>query len=158
MAIDFDQIQDDMADEIASAITSQSSQGFGTVDVPAEDIAAAYTWSVSGFITTTDTSEVEVGNHIRIKSVGKWYEISNIVTDTRIDLNDKFGFGFQSSTSPSEVTTYPLPDPPTSDAIKDSLGTPIAEAVRNALETFADDAEIRGTTSGSDTIGPGVIS
>lgn len=168
MSINYAQIKDDMATAIADALAAKQGEALSDLAMPAFPLSATFTWNGTATVATPDTSEVTAGDagppvvppdYIQLVSDGKWYKILSVVTDTSVTVEDTFSVGsFPSGATQSAKSAQEIPAPPTSSGLKDALGIPIADAVVDGIKTALDDAEISGTTAGSDTIGPGVIS
>lgn len=157
MAINFNAIEAQIAADIGVSIASGVNDGIATIAVPFAPLVATATWNGTGVVAMADTSELQIGYSIRLNADGNWFLVDSIIEDVSVGVTTQYGAVFPSGATPSSFTDIALPPPATSQSIEDSLGASIGFAVRNALEAFASDAEISGTTAGGDTIGPGVI-
>jgi len=175
MTIDWNTIKSDVADALDAALVAANGQAFAKFPMPEVALSASYTWNGTSTVTTSDTSEVTVydpgdpppsgttpvtpASYIKLDSDGNWYKVISITTDTSVTVQDTYGIGsFPSGSSGSSKALNPPPSPPAAGSFKDKLATPIADTIFDGVEEALDQAEISGTTSGSDTIGPGVIS
>lgn len=75
------------------------------------DLAAAYTWNGTALVTTGDTSEVQVGDWISLKSDGRFFEIASLVPNTSVtlvftQLPDTFPAGPPGTSARSPVEPY----------------------------------------------------
>ena len=155
--IRYAEIEAQIATDIGAGISGGVNSSLAKLDVPATALVAVYTWDGTGVVATPDTSEVVVGSFIRLDSDASWFRVAAILPNTSVFLANDYGSAFPTGATPSSLSDVGLPPASSSESIEDSLGTAIAAAVVAALQTFAGQAEISGTTAGIATIGPGVI-
>lgn len=163
MAINFDNIESIMAATIGTEMSDGINGNVGNLNIPPEaltPIVAILNWDGSTTILTTDTSEFSDsgGEFLKLDADGGWFRTISLVTDTSIVIENLYNLTIPTGSTSSSKSPFNLPEPADANSIEDSLGVAIAKAVRDALETFADDAEISGVDAGTDTVGPGVIS
>lgn len=172
MTIDWNSIKTSVANAAADALAEAQAQAFAQFPISATAIAATYVWDGTAVITTSDTSEVTIGDagsppgtptippsYIRLDSDSNWYKVVSIVPNTSIAIEDTFSVGgFPTGSTQSSKANAPIPAPPSAAGLENKLAVPLVDAILDGVRTALDTAEISGVTAGSDAIGPGVIS
>lgn len=76
---------------------------------PTTALVATYVWNGTVIITTTDTSEVEVGDWISLDADGQLFQIIDVIPNTSIEIDNPIGYPIPSGSSPSSKATRALP-------------------------------------------------
>lgn len=159
MSIDYGLIEGEMAAALSAGLESNLDSQYAGLALPAISLAAVYTWDGTETVSTIDTSEVVVDQYIRLDSDGNWYKIVGVTANISITVEDTYTLGtFPVGITPSSVASVDPPPPLSNSGGMDTFSEAIASAVTDGIQTALDNAEISGTTTGLDTIGPGVIS
>ena len=159
MAIDYPAIQNALIANISAAMESNLDQQYASLPLPATALTGIFVWQGTATVNAPDTSEVAVDQYIRLDADGAWYKITAVTPDVSITISDTYAVGsFPTGSGGSSTANIDPPPPLTGSGSVDSLAEAIAVGVMTAIEAVMDSAEISGTTAGTDTIGPGVIS
>lgn len=125
-------LTDTIAEAIASELESKMDEQYASIAMPPVVIVATYTWDGSSTVTTIDTSEVEVGNFIRLDSDGNWYEVTSIVPNVSVEVSDTYSLG--SFPSGSGGSSKALVNPPPSVSGTGNLD-PFARGIADAFSS-----------------------
>lgn len=160
MALNFDAIESQIAADIGTGMAAGINDGVGNLALPpsaVEVITSTVIWAGTTSVLAADTSQLSEGNLIRLDADGGWFRVVTITVNTGAIIENLYNLTIPSGSSGTSKALIGFPEPSDPQTIEDSMGAAIATSVRNALETFAADAEISGVTAGGATIGPGVI-
>ncbi len=109
--------------------------------ISATAIVAAFTWAGSTTVTSGDTSEVAVGDFIRLDSDGQWFEISAITPSVDVTILNPGSLTIPTGATVSSVDTG-------ADRVTQGLaGPPADSAVGGEVTLFFDNPAIKTTTS-----------
>ena len=76
---------------------------------PTTALSATFVWNGTTIITTTDTSEVEVGDWIRLDADGQLFQIVDEIPNTSVEIDNPIGYPIPSGSTQSSKATRVLP-------------------------------------------------
>lgn len=122
-------------------VTLYIDDGTGTAEsttvVAATVLAATYTWGGTTTITSGDTSEVAVGDFIRLDSDGQWFEISAITPNVDVTILNPGSLTIPSGATASSIDTG-------ADRMTQGLaGPPVDTAVGGEVTLFLDNKPVK---------------
>lgn len=90
MAIDYNDVKDNIAAAISSAVAQAS--GDAMAQLPVQSTGVTATWNATATVQIPDTSGLVAGNYIRTVADGNWYKITT-VNPTNVVVEDTFSKG-----------------------------------------------------------------
>ncbi len=103
----------------------------------ATPLVAVYTWAGSVTVTTGDTSEVAIGDFIRLDSDGQWFEITGITPSTDVTIANPGSLTIPTGATSSSIDTG-------ADKITAGLaGPPVDTAVGGEVTLFTDNKPVK---------------
>jgi hypothetical protein len=76
---------------------------------PTTALAAVYTWNGTTTVTTSDTSEVEIGDWISLDLDGQLYQVVNVTLNTSVEIVNPVGYTIPTGATQSSKSTRNLP-------------------------------------------------
>jgi hypothetical protein len=91
--------------EIGGFVLTRLTEAIG----PTIALSATYTWNGTTTVTTSDTSEVEIGDWISLDADGQLFQIVNVTFNTSVEIDNPEGYAIPSGTSQSSKARRTLP-------------------------------------------------
>ncbi len=114
-----------------------SAETTSTVGSAATALVATYTWAGTVTITTGDTSEVAIGDFIRLDSNFQWFEITGITTNVDVTISNPGSLTIPTGATQSSIDTG-------ADKVTAGLaGPPADSAVGGEVTLFLDNKPIK---------------
>lgn len=129
MSLDYNQLKDDLATAIATAMVATVEDSFSSIPVSGFGLTA--TWDGTSTVLVPDTSTLAVGNFVQSIADGKWYKIASITPNTSIQVTDTFSVGgFPSGGSPSAIAQTLTWDGTPTVTTADTSGLSVGDHIR----------------------------
>jgi uncharacterized phage protein gp47/JayE len=105
-------------------ITIYVDDGTGTAETTeeiAEALSVDYTWDGTTTVLTSDTSDIDEGDWIRLDSDEQFFEVQSVVEDTSVEISNPGALtiptGAGASSKSGDLVTYGLAGPPPNTAV-----------------------------------------
>ncbi len=107
---------------------------YSDLNMPAVALVGSYSWDTTAVVLTDDTSDITVGEFIRLDVDGVWYEVVGpIVAGVSVTIEDTYSVGsFPSGATQTSKATVPMTPPLSGTGNMDTFADAIAEAFSGA--------------------------